>query len=57
MLGVRASAFAPSCAPPCRGELFTVRGKVYSVAEVHPDGHGHLKVFMQEAPGNGRRQR
>jgi hypothetical protein len=57
MLGVRLSAFQPSGAPPCRGELFRIRGKLYSFAESHPDGHGHLKVFLQEAPDPDRRRR
>ena len=48
MLGVRVSAFAPSGADPCRGELFVIRGRTYAVQDVNPDGHGHLKIFMQE---------
>ncbi len=46
MLGVQASAF-PGL-PPCAGELFTVRGQVWHVAEVHPDGRGHLKIYLMK---------
>lgn len=55
MVGVRASAFRSSGAPPCRGELFRIRDTLYSVAEVHPDGHGHLKIYLQEAQPRDRR--
>ncbi len=52
MLGARASAFLGL--PPCRGELFRICGTVYTVQEVHPDGHGHLKIYMQETKGKAR---
>ena len=44
MLGCRAVDFPH--APPAPADLFQVRGQVWQVVEVHPDGRGHLKLFL-----------
>jgi hypothetical protein len=32
--------------PPYQGQQLAVRGRVYSVKNVEPDGHGHAKLLL-----------
>jgi hypothetical protein len=48
LLGVRLSLF-PSGTEPVQDDQVMIRGKVYNVADVNADGHGHAKLILMEA--------
>jgi len=47
-LGVRLSLF-PSGVSPAQGDQVTVRGEVYNVFDVRPDGEGHALLILMAA--------
>jgi hypothetical protein len=52
VLGVRLSLFTAALAvPPAQGDRVLIRSvpKVFMVADVRPDGHGHAKLLLQDA--------
>jgi hypothetical protein len=46
--GVRLALF-PGGSTPAQGDQIQLRGKVYDVAEVRPDGHGHARLMLNQA--------
>lgn len=48
VFGVRLSVF-PAGMAPASGDQVTIRGTVYVVREVRPDGHGEAKLMLNLA--------
>lgn len=45
MLGCRLALF-PGGIPPAENEQFVIRGQYWVIKRVHPDGLGHLRIFL-----------